>query len=298
MVYKIISTSVKEALKGKIWRFFVGSFPAIGYLLTFGVEHLDTTYRYSFLIAGVFVASLVVIRVLFFIIRNTFKVLNYIRREVVYGEAIVLLKNSFSLTHNYRKIPGHNDKEFMKTMMSFCNNLKKIFDKKTKGECSVSIKVPLRSEKVSENTSMFNLCRDFKHYQIRNTEHYRKTNHSIIGNTAFQKTLNNVLKHNKIKHYLNNSISKTKDYENTSRDCLPDGKLCYESELVYPIIPIINTDPKNIECRGFICVDCTLPNVFNEDYDVAILEGVADGIYDLITERNKNKLETDPENGK
>jgi len=149
--------------------------------------------------------------------------------------------------------------------------------------------VLIQSADVDEKASMENLCRDPEFYKIRDTDSYKKTNHTIIGNTAFQKALNNVLKDNKIKYYLNNSISKTKDYENTSKDSSKDGKLSYESELVYPIIPMINDDSKNILCKGFLCIDSDKENAFNDYYDVAIIEGVADGIYDLLSERAKNK---------
>lgn len=211
-------------------------------------------------------------------------------KESIYGDAIILLKDSFAYAHLYRKTAGHQDEEFMRAMIKFCENLKKIFDKKTRSKCSVSIKVPIKTNIVVEGTSLENLCRDPENHRTRDTVVYSKTNHTIIGNTAFQKSLNNVLKNNSKKYYINNSISKLGDnYDNTSRDCYADGKLPYDSELVYPIVPIFNLDEQNIECCGFLCIDCVHPNSFDEYYDVAIIQGVADGIYDLISQRNITK---------
>ena len=162
--------------------------------------------------------------------------------------------------------------------------------KKQKKKCSVSIKVPTKGS-VDSATHMHNLCRDSIATKTRDTDVYRKTNHTIIGNTAYQKIVNNILKGNKDKfYYLNNNINGNNDYENTSKDVYADGKLPYESELVYPIIPLSwEKGTTSYECIGFICVDCEEKDVFDNKYDVAIVSGVADGIYDIITLRNNLK---------
>jgi flagellar biogenesis protein FliO len=284
----VLWESVKQSFKGKIWKFLLGSFPSLITILLLGRTVFDTTTKNSFIIGISLLGLILLIRMVAFLFRNISQYYAYRKHESKYGNAIIYLKDSFSKAHHYRKTPGHQDKEFMKALIDFCDNLKKTFDGITKGNCSVCIKVPFQTEDVDANASMQNLCRDPEFYKIRDTESYKKTNHTIIGNTAFQKALNNVLKDNDKKYYLNNAISKTVDYENTSKDSNTNGKLSYESELVYPIIPMINDDPKNIPCKGFLCIDCDKENAFNENYDVAIIEGVADGIYDLLLERAKN----------
>jgi hypothetical protein len=286
---KTIWNAIKRSFKGKVWGFLLGSFPSLLAILFFGKTFLDTTTETSIIIGVSILGAILIVRMFAFLFRDVSAYYAYKKHESKYGDAIIYLKDSFSKAHHYRKTPGHQDDEFMQALINFCVNLKKTFDGISKSNCSVSIKVPINSGDVDEKASMENLCRDPENYKLRDTQIYKDTNHTIIGNTAFQKALNNVLKDNSKKYYLNNSISKTKDYENTSKDSNPNGKISYESELVYPIIPMINDDPKNILCKGFLCIDCDKENAFNENYDVAIIEGVADGIYDLLSERTKEQ---------
>jgi len=222
------------------------------------------------------------------VVINSFKYLYSIYKESVYGDAILSLKESFGKVHYYRKTPGFQNDEFMDTMINFCNTLKEIFDKITKSNCSVSIKVPTQSH-VDEKTVLVNLCRDSTNYNLRNTSEYNSTNHTIIGNTCFTKTLNEVLRKSDKRYYRNNNIPSSTDYENTSRGCFQNNSdLPYKSEFVHAIVPVINTDNQNIICHGFLCVDSDVLNAFDEKYSAAIIEGVADGIYDIINERNTN----------
>jgi hypothetical protein len=280
----IFSVSIKETFSGKVWKYLIGSVSALGFILLAGKNIFQKTLLYSIIAGFCFLVALVFIRFFARITVNTFKYLNASVRKSVYGEAIILLKESFAKAHLYRKTEGHQDKEFMDAMISFCVNLKQIFDNKRQGICSVSIKVPLKGS-VNEATSLYTLCRDPLHHKIRSTDAYKKTKHTIIGNTAFQKALNNVLKDNSKKYYINNNIPKSKDYENSSFECHVDNKLPYKSELVYPIIPNLKDVNNNYDCLGFLCVDCVDTDVFEERYDVAIVEGVVDGIYDLLSER-------------
>ena len=172
-----------------------------------------------------------------------------------------------------------------------CDNLKKLFDKKTKANCSISIKVP-QSGTVRADDSVENLCRDTKHSATRDTQKYTEANHTIIGNTAYTKVLNSVQQRDENNfHYINNNISNTPDYQNTSRGLRSDDNnaddLPYKSELVYPIIPIQRKkdDDNDYRIWGFICVDCDAINGFDSKYDKAIIEGVADGVHDILMAR-------------
>ena len=53
----------------------------------------------------------------------------------------------------------------------------------------------------------------------------------------------------------------------------------YKAVLVAPIRPIIKETKENHLILGFLCVDCIVPGIFNEEYDKHILIGCADGIY-------------------
>jgi len=287
MKKSILVNSYRKSIKGTIYKFLMGSLPAFVCLLLLGKTFLETSILNSVLIGLGILSIIALIRFFYFIFQETIAFLKFKYTESVYGDALILLKDSFAKAHHYRKTPGHQDPEFMDSLINFCDNLKKVFDNITKGNCSVSVKVPIQMENVDEKASMQNLARDPKNRLKRDTTEYQNTNHTIIGNTAFHKTLNNVLKNNSLKYYLNNCISETADYENTSKDSNADGIIHYESELVYPIIPIVNDDETTVDCKGFLCVDCDRKNAFDDKYSVAIIEGVADGLYDLFNERSK-----------
>jgi len=287
-IWNIFVKSFKESLRGVIWKWLFGSFPAMCAVLLFGKNFLGQTFIESIKWAAIVIGSIVGLRLILRIIINSFKYLHKVYKESVYGDAIIRLRESFGKVHYYRKTVGYQDKEFMDASIDFCNGLKEIFDKITKSNCSVSIKVPTQSH-VNESTVLKNLCRDSANYKKRKTEDYENTSHTILGNTCFSKALNNVLKKSSKRYYINNDIPNSKDYENTSRGCFTDTEdLPYKSELVHAIVPLHNSDDSNITCHGFLCVDSDKTNSFDEKYAVAIVEGVTDGIYDIINERNKN----------
>ena len=145
-------------------------------------------------------------------------------------------------------------------------------------DCCISIKVPIKGG-ITEKASVQNLCRDSKHTD-RDTDKYNRVDHTIIGNTPYRKIVNNVLRKNGNYHYLNNNIPNTKDYDNTSKEAYKNGVLPYKSEIVVPIMSF--GAGGNFDILGFLCVDCEKENAFDEKYDPLMLEGVADGIYDLF----------------
>jgi len=99
--------------------------------------------------------------------------------------------------------------------------------------------------------------------------------------------LNKVITDKPDKYYINNSVNKTQNYLNTSKECHENEILPYNSELVHSITPKKSSDSKNFNCHGFLCIDSDIENAFDSKYCPAILEGVCDGIYDLILELNK-----------
>ncbi|MBL7693161.1 MAG: hypothetical protein JNM41_16325, partial [Flavipsychrobacter sp.] len=170
------------------------------------------------------------------------------------------------------------------------DNLKIIFDKTTKTKCSVSIKVP-QSGTVNANDTVENLCRDTDH-STRDTDTYKSINHTIIGNSGFTFILHQVQARDEDNfHYINTNISQTSNYQNTSKQAYSNGKLPYESELIYPIVPIHRTCNDDYRIWGFICIDCDKPYQFRVKYEKAIVEGVADGLHDIMMARHSFKTQ-------
>ena len=284
-LFEIVGLAFRNAFKGKIWKYFAGSLGGLVALLLSGQNFFKVSLKVSILIGCIILILIFIARFAYF----TLKGIVYTLREAVYGKAIIILKDTFALIHFLRKQNEFNDKLFMETMTSLCNNLKIIFDNITNADCSVSIKVS-RSGPITMNTIVENLCRDSSH-SGRDTIKYIETKHRILGNTPFLVVLNNVVQRREEYYYLNNSISTTTAYQNTSSELYPNGKLPYESELVYPIVPI-HTDSSNhenaIEIWGFICIDCNERNKLINKYNPHLIAGVADGIYDVILNRNKH----------
>jgi len=290
-ISKIIKKSAKDAAKeGRIWKWFLTS--GIGALLgtlSLGERIFQLEAERSIIFGIFFIVGLYVLRFFLIFFKETWKYFHEAYKNSIYGDAIILLKDGFSLTHSYRKASTHDDKNFMRIMMTFCNYLKEIYDKTTDSKCSVSIKVPKYDPSVNENTVLMNLTRDTSRdtsQQRRDTQQYVETKHTLMGNTAFTYCFNKVMANSNERHYINNRINKTDNYQTTSRECYDNGILPYNSELVIPITSIVRDDNKNADCHGFLCVDSNKENAFNSKYEIALLEGVADGVYDLISGRN------------
>lgn len=284
---KVLLKAFTSAFKWNIGKWFisVGLGILTSVIIPFGKEvwkwDYITAIKYSAFAFGVFY----LFRFIAIAIKESIKYFHSVYKESVYGDAIILLKQSFAEAHYYRKTPEFDDEDFMRSMMVFCNNLKIIYDKITKSNCSVSIKVPIKDTKVSEHTVLKNLTRNTEN-SSRDTKKYQETEHTIIGNSAFSNCLDRVLKNNPEKFYINNDVNNEKNYRNTSKECYDNEELPYHSELVHPIIPLKSKDNINYDCHGFICVDSDKPNSFESKYLPAILEGVADGIYDIIEQLN------------
>lgn len=276
-----------STIKWPFWKFIFGGVGSIVAVLLFGKNFFNLTVSDSIL-GGIVV--ILIIWFLRFIYLTGTNIISYIHNayvDSIWGSAIIELKNAYSEVHFLRKKNELSDIDFMQTMILFCDTLKRIFDKKTKSNCCVSIKVPIWLGPSLETLELKNLCRDSFH-KTRDTDQYKSISHTIIGNTAYTKIVNKLLRGNQ-KHlaYINNDIHNSIEYENTSRECYEKGILPYKSELVFPIVPIKGDENDRKNLMGFICIDCNAPNKFDEKrYDIPMIEGIADGIFDIFVKRN------------
>lgn len=285
MLVKLIKEST---INWKIWKYLIPTdFLGICALLLLGKDFFELSIKCSVILGVAIILSIWFIRFLYLCFKYLIKYCHNIYVDSIWGYAIVELKNAYSEIHFLRKQEGISNEEFIDVMITFCDTLKRIFDKKTNANCCVSIKVPISNGDSLEALELFNLCRDSYH-QSRDTDQYKKIKHRIIGNTAFSIIVNKILKGNqKQLAYVNNDIPNSSNYVNTSIECYPDGILPYSSELVYPIVPIKENETNQRDLKGFICIDCNKPNKFDENrYDIPMVQGIADGIYDIFAKRN------------
>jgi len=226
-----------------------------------------------------------------------------IKRESVYGKAIVLLAEGYSQIHKYSKIDT-TDEQTKTILTQFCNNIKEIFEYKTQAQSSVSIKVIAdfhhQDNVANLNSRVENLVRDSES-ESRNSANYKVIQHTVAKNTCYQRVLTNFMSGNKQDKlfFLSNDLPGEVDYENSSFEQYPDfvdiskedskqrrtkWPLEYKSELVVPISAWDSTKEDELAILGFLCIDCQLEKkeVFNEEYDVKMIKGIADGLYDFI----------------
>jgi hypothetical protein len=224
------------------------------------------------------------------------------RRESIYGNAIVLLSEAYSKIHANRN--KELTPENVKTILiEFCNTIREIFVFKTKAKCSVSIKIFVDGDSdVRIETRVLNLCRDSQsqnRYSNRQNKNYDDIEHTIANNTCYERIISKFFS-NKFKdtyflsndlidmEYENSSFEMFEDYTENERKTKESRKrhwpLNYKSELVVSISPMINERNNRLPIIGFLCVDCELnrKDIFNTEYDVPLLQGVTDGLYDFI----------------
>ncbi|MDD4969681.1 MAG: hypothetical protein PHT07_09665 [Paludibacter sp.] len=225
-----------------------------------------------------------------------------IKRESIYGNAIVLLSKGYSKVNKNRHEEISID-EVKGILVDFCDRIRDIYEFKTKSKCSVSIKtiIDLNEEQngINFNTRVVNLCRDSKSKKRYDNE-YNEIEHTIANNSCYQKIISKFFSHkHEDMYFMCNDIIALQDYENSSFLLYPEFNyeirenestrrskwpLNYRSELVVSISPLEKESKSKHPIVGFLCVDCELEKkeVFNSYYDVPLLLGVADGLYDFI----------------
>lgn len=292
MFVSILKNTWRRTNSKEFFKWFFGSIGAIFALLLAGKNFLGLDAVKSSIYGGGAFGGIYIVR---FGYNGSKVILEHFLskyRDSIYGDAIILLKDAFAKVHLIRKSKTSDPTIILNTLVFMCNQLKTYFDKKTKQPCGVSIKIVLKSKtNLTSDTKLYNLCRD-KSTNKRDTDAYKNTEHKIFNNSCFNSIFSHLMSNQKNKlFYINNDIEGSKDYQNTSIQAYEDGVLPYKSEIVVPIIPLSNEADRQYSLFGFICVDSPQKNSFDNNYDLAILQGVADGIYDVIQQWSLRKTQ-------
>ena len=138
-----ISILKLSTIKWPFWKYIFGGVGSIVAVLSLGKNFFNLTVHDSILggIAAIFLIWF--LRLIYLIITNIISYIHNLFVDSIWGYAIIELKNAYSEVHFLQKKDDISDVDFMKTMILFCDTLKRIFDKKTKSNCCVSIKVPI-----------------------------------------------------------------------------------------------------------------------------------------------------------
>lgn len=253
----------------------------------FNLEPRDSVFLGLLLIPAFFFVAF-----LYFICRFGIRYVILKYKERVYGNIMIELI-AITAKINYARRQGDLDEvNFKAVLLDVCEELKKIFERKSRqAVCSVSFKALKLSPsgELGPQSEVFCLCRDSEGEARRHTPKYMSTPHSISNNSCYNIILNNLLSNKKSvrRYYINNNVPTTTQsddrgvaYMNSSYDVYPE--LPYRSELVVPILPFKVNNKPDPKLSGFLCVDSNKPNYFEDRYDLAILQGVSDNIYELL----------------
>ena len=163
---------LKNTFGRNIVNFLFGGLGSTVLIFTFGKTILDLPIKQSIGLGLIFLILLFSLRFLYYLCKDSIIYIHNTYVDSIWGEAIVDLKDAYSLVHFLRKKEEITDEEFISTLVSFCNILKNVFDRKTKGDCCVSIKVPVGQFESIEAWNLENLCRDEKHSSIWGDQTY------------------------------------------------------------------------------------------------------------------------------
>lgn len=224
--------------------------------------------------------------------------------RIGYGDAIIYLHHAFQNINLLKLKSTKLSAEEVKTELTiFCTTLKDLYEKRTKSRCCVSIHLfkELQSDNKMFTSNVFNFIRDKD--CSRNDKNYQDFSHTVHENTCYEEIVKNLLSKDYDQlFYINNDLPSDIGYQSTSlavkekhwgmkfeptkkhkvKHRRKNWYLDYRSEIVVPILPSSNQNDYFL--LGFFCIDCKKQKsiTFNRKYDVPLLQGVVDGIYDII----------------
>tara|TARA_R110002096_G_scaffold394610_2_gene589904 strand:- start:1811 stop:2689 length:879 start_codon:yes stop_codon:yes gene_type:complete len=213
-------------------------------------------------------------------------------RERRYAQTVNILADGFSEIHKLYRSKS-DVRETIHACSLLCDNLAEAFTVITGTKCNASIKVLSKGEDEAGSLK----AKAITFARNRNRERNPKPNkvkHWIDKNTDFNEILENIDSPSG-GHFFANSLVFRYGYLNTSFSVyseLPDDKnpilrywrwpLPYKSTIVVPICP--SSEPNSMNLAGFLCVDSLNMFAFKKDYDVSLIRGVADGLFNIISD--------------
>lgn len=220
---------------------------------------------------------------------------SYRNRNGIFIEGMRLINTTLSHLNQYRSDISSDSVLFKTRLANICELTKQYFDKYTHSDTSVSIKIPLLDgvkdvsigNKNELQMEVFNLCRDKLAEKKRDRAIYLQTKHTLCGNSCYRSITMDLMNKRRDVYYVNNHIQKRPStYETTSLNVYSDkgslDDLPYKSELVLPILPLDSDKTYDFPSYGFICVDSNKTQSFMEQYEVVLLQCIADSIFDII----------------
>lgn len=251
---------------------------------------------------------------IFFICYNCWLVSIY-RKKSKYADMYSEINIGFSHLHQLRRIddskPDEEKVNLIKVgLTNLCDRVSNAFVRIYGSNIGVCIKIIVND---NDRPRCETLIRDNLSQTKGRKTGEEETKHWIDGNSDFEFIYKNFEDDNvDTSFYHQQHLPNCMDYKNTrlQSNWVPkthwfypmkfarkrNWPLNYKSTLVVPIVPLIANSQSQSAIRGFLCVDSPHEGIFNKKYDVDIMKGLADGIYNqidivynIISKKNSNE---------
>ena len=240
---------------------------------------------------------------------------NYaLHRLARYTEVFPHLNQAFSSLHRSLRNSEFSHEDYEMIFTRFCITLAHIYSDIKGSQCHVCMKVIVKPAKgkVSVHTlKAKTLVRDNLSVGREKIDSIA-VNHLLCNNSDYEYIFENIRTENS-RYFFDNNLVIHQNYKNTSfipktptrtftysyqgseEDREKHWPLPYKSIIVVPICPGIQEERDHHSLLGFLAIDATEKNVFDEKIDTEILCGCADAIYNplkqalaqAINKRNK-----------
>lgn len=233
---------------------------------------------------------------MYFVVFNFWLLTRY-RKKTKYADAYGAINIGFSHLHHLRRVKNLTIEQILPELEKLCDEVSNAFSKIYGSKIGVCIKFIVND---NNRPRCETLVRDsYSNAQNRKSGTQDTTKHWIDANSDFEFIYNSFDDNNvPTSYYLEQHLPNCHDYKNTRLKpgwtpknywFFPERyarkwnwPLPYKSTLIVPIVPLIANDQTQEAIRGFLCADSPSEGIFNKYYDVDIMKGVADGIYNQI----------------
>ena len=283
---------------GDYFAIFIGIVGSIATLIGFYqtyYQDLNDQGKYGVIFLGVIS--------LYFLGTNIYLVSKY-RKKVSYADVFESLNYGFSKLHSIDRLDNIETSKLIDLLKNVCSHISNSY-KEVKGH-HIGVCIKLISKKEND-VLVFTLVRDENSSQTRPSGKNDTITHRITENTDFNFIYDdNISNESHNGYFFSNNLPYDYDYSNTrlkqKAQKWPPPKILflnwlirqlywplkYKSTIVVPILPLQIDERKKEKISGFLCIDSPKILTFNEQYDVQILKGIADGIYNKILTLQNN----------
>lgn len=263
----------------------IGSFASILGFVDIYYKSLNGEGKWAVIFLGVIA--------LFFLWYNIYLISKY-RKKSRYVYAFEEFNNGYSYMHSIERLEEISKQEVYNRFHYVCTSISNAFSRINGHHCGVCLKILAVK---NSRPKLLTYCRDEKSTKRRLIGPKDNIDHWMSENSDFN-FINEGIKSSQIEycHFFANYLPWKYDYANTRLKNWPPKKILflnlinrqlfwplqYRSTIVVPILPLSANEQDKDALRGFLCIDSPRNVAFYKQFDVEILKGLADGLYNKI----------------